>query len=166
MYNKINDFLADWKFESETTVKILSALTDKSLTQKVYDEGRTLGYLSWHLAVTISEMFEQAKINLGIKLDELNEPDSSKEILDSYKKVNDVLVKYLSENWKDENLPEELPMYGQTWKKGAVLDSLIKHQTHHRGQITVLMRQAGLAVPGIYGPSKEEWKNMGMKEAK
>ena len=76
------------------------------------------------------------------------------------------MVKYLSENWKDENLPEELPMYGQTWKKGAVLDSLIKHQTHHRGQIKVLMRQAGLAVPGIYGPSKEEWKNMGMKEAK
>ena len=26
----------------------------------------------------------------------------------------------------------------------------------------VLMRQAGLGVPGIYGPSKEEWATMGM----
>jgi len=25
-----------------------------------------------------------------------------------------------------------------------------------------LMRQAGLKVPGIYGPSKEEWALMGM----
>lgn len=29
--------------------------------------------------------------------------------------------------------------------------------------MTVLMRQAGLVVPGIYGPSKEEWANFGME---
>jgi uncharacterized damage-inducible protein DinB len=28
--------------------------------------------------------------------------------------------------------------------------------------MTVLMRQAGLPVPGLYGPSKEEWAAMGM----
>ena len=38
---------------------------------------------------------------------------------------------------------------------------LIAHQTHHRGQMTVLMRQAGLRVPGIYGPAKEEWAAFG-----
>jgi len=36
------------------------------------------------------------------------------------------------------------------------------HQTHHRAQMTVLMRQAGLKVPGVYGPSREEWSQMGM----
>jgi uncharacterized damage-inducible protein DinB len=30
------------------------------------------------------------------------------------------------------------------------------HQAHHRGQMTVLMRQAGLTVPGVYGPAREE----------
>jgi uncharacterized damage-inducible protein DinB len=29
--------------------------------------------------------------------------------------------------------------------------------------MTVLMRQAGLKVPGIYGPSYEEWLQFGMK---
>jgi uncharacterized damage-inducible protein DinB len=29
-----------------------------------------------------------------------------------------------------------------------------------RGQLTVLMRQADLKVPGVYGPSKEEWEAM------
>jgi len=43
-----------------------------------------------------------------------------------------------------------------------VLVSLITHQAHHRGQMTVLMRQAGLKVPGVYGPAREEWAAMGM----
>jgi len=37
------------------------------------------------------------------------------------------------------------------------------HQAHHRGQMTVLMRQAGMKVPGVYGPSKEEWSAFGME---
>ena len=32
---------------------------------------------------------------------------------------------------------------------------------HHRGQMTILMRQAGLLVPGMYGPSKDEWLAFG-----
>jgi len=27
----------------------------------------------------------------------------------------------------------------------------------------VLMRQAGLRVPGVYGPAKEEWESYGME---
>jgi hypothetical protein len=30
--------------------------------------------------------------------------------------------------------------------------------------MTVLMRLAGLKIPGLYGPSKEEWSRYGMKE--
>ena len=40
---------------------------------------------------------------------------------------------------------------------------VIQHQYYHRGQMTVLMRQAGLTVPDIYGPAKEEWANFGME---
>jgi uncharacterized damage-inducible protein DinB len=32
--------------------------------------------------------------------------------------------------------------------------------------MTVLMRQAGLKVPGIYGPSREEWSQFGMPPQK
>ncbi|WP_258881781.1 DinB family protein [Paenibacillus sp. sptzw28] len=31
-----------------------------------------------------------------------------------------------------------------------------RHQIHHRGQMTILIRQAGLTAPGIYGPNEEE----------
>jgi uncharacterized damage-inducible protein DinB len=59
-------------------------------------------------------------------------------------------------------LNDDISAYGQTWKKGMILKMLNGHQIHHRGQMTVLMRQAGLKVPGVYGPSKEEWAAYGM----
>ena len=59
-------------------------------------------------------------------------------------------------------LTEQIPMYGEQWPRGTTLLALILHQTHHRAQMTVLMRQAGLAVPGLYGPAREEWAAMGL----
>jgi len=59
-------------------------------------------------------------------------------------------------------LAEEINMYGEKWTRSATLASIIKHQIHHRAQMTVLMRQAGLKVPGVYGPSREEWSQYGM----
>jgi uncharacterized damage-inducible protein DinB len=53
-------------------------------------------------------------------------------------------------------------MYGVRWARGVTLRALLVHQTHHRGQMTVLMRQAGLRVPGVYGPAREEWSAYGM----
>ncbi|HUP13723.1 MAG TPA: DinB family protein, partial [Niastella sp.] len=64
-------------------------------------------------------------------------------------------------HWDDGMLEEENNLYGDPWKKGFSLWVLLIHQTHHRGQMTVLMRMTGLKVPGIYGPSKEEWEAWG-----
>ena len=66
--------------------------------------------------------------------------------------------------WDDAALQVEDDLYGETWKRGFTLTVLLNHEIHHRGQMTVLMRQAGLKVPGIYGPSKEEWAGYGTPE--
>jgi uncharacterized damage-inducible protein DinB len=42
---------------------------------------------------------------------------------------------------------------------------LIKHQEHHRGQLTVLMRQAGLNVSSVSGPVKEDWAKLNLPPA-
>src|SRR5947208_1276457 len=49
MYRSINDFLSDWKYESESTLKIFKILTDESLSKKFHEDVRTLGFLSWHI---------------------------------------------------------------------------------------------------------------------
>ena len=57
---------------------------------------------------------------------------------------------------KDEQLSSEVSHHGRTLPMDTVLSGLIRHQIHHRGQMTVLMRQAGVVVPSVYGPSREE----------
>ncbi|MCK5207046.1 MAG: hypothetical protein KAQ79_03470, partial [Cyclobacteriaceae bacterium] len=72
-------------------------------------------------------------------------------------------VKLLQEKWTDSELTGKIEVYGQQWERRKILDVLVKHQIHHRAQMTILMRLQNLEIPGIYGPSKEEWGKFGMK---
>ncbi len=163
MYRKLQDFVEYWKFESEATHKILSACTDASLGQRVGPDDRTLGRVAWHLTTSIPEMMEKTGLSVvGVTADAPCAA-SAKEIADTYRAVADSLAGQVGSRWTDSDLEVEDEMYGQKWKRGVTLGVLIAHQTHHRGQMTVLMRQAGLKVPGVYGPAREEWSGMGMK---
>ncbi|MMZ69496.1 DinB family protein [compost metagenome] len=55
---------------------------------------------------------------------------------------------------------------GQPYRKGEMLRFTLMHQAHHRGQMTVLMRQAGLRVPEVYGQTYESWIEAGMEPLK
>lgn len=162
MYYKVQDFLNDWDLETESTLKILNNLTDQSLNQRVTEQGRKLGRLAWHLIGSMSEMGALAGLTINKIEDKYIPGVSAKEIAETYSKAAAEVKTSIMDSWKDENMKDELNMYGETWTKGMTLDVVIKHQIHHRGQMTVLMRQAGLKVPGICGPSKEEWAAMGM----
>ncbi|WP_391205029.1 DinB family protein [Psychrobacillus sp. L4] len=157
MIRKLEDFLTNWKHESDSTLKILHTLTDESLHQKVYEEGRTLGQIAWHIVVTIDEMIGKTGLRFTATPHDAARPKTAKEMLEAYKESSDAMVQAIKEQWTDENLLDEKDMYGEMWPIALVLQVLTFHQTHHRGQLTILMRQAGLAVPGMYGPSKEEW---------
>jgi uncharacterized damage-inducible protein DinB len=159
MVTSIKSFLKSWEYESSSTLKILEKLTDESLRQQVYPGGRTLGRLANHILESLTEL--PSKLKLGIE-EKHADHKTAEEIARHYKQDSDNLVAAIKEKWTDANLLEKNNMYGEEWPNGVSLNVLIMHQCHHRGQMTVLMRQAGLAVPGIYGPAKEEWNAMGM----
>ena len=60
MFRTVKDFEKSFKYESDCTLKILRALTDASLQQRVAPEGRTLGRLAWHLAQSQVDMMNKA----------------------------------------------------------------------------------------------------------
>jgi uncharacterized damage-inducible protein DinB len=162
-YKSIDDFLKDWEYESGATQKVLNNLTDESLSQKVTQSGRSLGFIGWHITETIGEMM--GKTGLKVFSPDMTHwnAQSAEHLKECYKNASDSLKEKIKSQWKDEILPQEDDMYGEMWKKGETLRILIDHQIHHRGQMTVLMRQAGVKVPGFYGPTYEEWAQYGME---
>lgn len=162
MYRKIEDFQADWAYETEVTTKLFNNLTDESLNQKIVEGGRTLGFLAWHVVLTLGEMPGKVGLTIDCPPEDAEVPASAREIAETFERAARSVGEEVGKNWTDETLLTEDEMYGMIWKRGTTLSSLINHQSHHRGQMTVLMRQAGVPVVGVYGPAKEEWEAMGM----
>jgi uncharacterized damage-inducible protein DinB len=162
MYRKIADFIADWKAEEEITSNIFSRIPDEYLSSKVAGNIRSLGRLAWHITQTLTEMPHKAVIIEKDFLENELIPETFGEITRIYKKHSEQLVELLNTNWMDADLTEIIEIYVQDWEKRKILSALINHQIHHRAQMTVLMRLQNLDVPGIYGPSKEEWAIYGM----
>jgi uncharacterized damage-inducible protein DinB len=162
MYRKIQDFIEDWKAESASTIKVFSNISDKAKGKKRGEHIRSLERLAWHITQTLTEMPSRAGIISSDFLDNQPIPLDMKGIISIYERYSGELSKLVAEKWTDAGLTEKIDVYGQPWERRKVLSVLVLHQAHHRGQMTTLMRLEGLKVPGVYGPSKEEWAQFGM----
>ncbi len=162
MFRRIADFEKSWTADSEATLKVLRTLTDASLGQRVAPGERTLGRLAWHLTCTLGEMPGHVGLEVDSPAYDSEAPGSAAAIATAYETASRSLLAQVKA-WNDATLDLEDDMYGQRWTRGFTLHALLEHQIHHRGQMTVLMRQAGLKPPGIYGPAREDWASMGME---
>ncbi|MBZ5587467.1 MAG: DinB family protein [Acidobacteriia bacterium] len=160
MLTSIAQFSQIWKHESEATARVLAALTDASLVQRVTSRDRSLGEIAWHLATSIPEMMAWTGVKLAGGDHHAPPPGSAEAIREAYVQAAAALLEEVTLHWTDEALKVEDEMYGERWPRGLTLQALVFHEIHHRGAMTVLMRQAGLSVPGIYGPNREETEKM------
>jgi len=163
MYATISDFIREWNWEATLTQKVLDGLTDDSLNQKVYPEGRTLGRIAWHFTTNIPEYLA----HFGLSVDEVDNknhvPNSAKEIAEAFNRISASAIKAIEEQWTDDSLKDVQMAFGRKETNAQILMGLIKHIVHHRGQVTILMRQAGLKPFGVYGPPKEDWIHLGVE---
>ncbi len=159
----IEDFTTLWKQESAETQKVLDAITDASLSQPVTNDHRTLGRVAWHITGTVKEMMERTGLHVEGPEEHASVPSLAKAIAQTYAKSSQSLLDEVRKHWTDATLAQKDEMYGEQWTRATTLQVLVLHQVHHRGQATVLMRQAGLKVPGIYGPAKEDWAKWQME---
>jgi len=161
MFSRIDDFRESWEEETQSTLKVYRNLTDASLAQAVKPGGRTLGRIVWHTTMSLRDIMDEAKQPIPGPHGEDPQPPLP-EIIRQYEATAKVLEETVSKHWTDAMLQEKVPMYGEHWTRGRVLGVLVVHQAHHRGQMTVLMRQAGLLVPGVCGPAYEDWATYNM----
>jgi uncharacterized damage-inducible protein DinB len=164
MYHTLNEFTEEYKMESQSTLKLLKILTTESLYKTIDGKVRSIGRLTYHIAHTVAEMMGKTGLEIPFTLQNPAKDNSvtAEQIVQAYEKVVADFLSQIKEKWSDANLAETRSMYGQEWTNALTLSILLKHEIHHRGQLTVLMRLAGLVVPGVYGPAAEEWAMYGM----
>ena len=163
MFTTVEHFEKAFLNEAEGTQKIMDALTDDSLLQPVADGHWNLGRTAWHIVGAYSEVMSRTGLEFSTAKDDVPVPKSAEGIKTEYAKATKELLEQVKTGWDDATLQTEDDMYGEKWKRGTTLAILLNHEVHHRGQMTVLMRQAGLRVPGVYGPAKEDWAQYNMQ---
>jgi uncharacterized damage-inducible protein DinB len=165
MFHNAAEFLDMYGWESDCTARVLGALTDESLVQAKAEGHIDLGGLGWHVATSPAFMLNQVELKMPEFGWQTPEDLSAAKIQSTYADLS-ARTKAHAENLKPEDLQKVYHVFGMMdWPVWQMLNALIAHEVHHRGQISVLMRQAGLTVPNIYGPNFEETQQMMAKMA-
>ena len=100
MYRKIEDFIADWKSEASSTIKIFSKVTEEVKAYKAGENIRSLERLAWHITQTLTEMpFRDAIIEADF-LDSKPIPERFEQIISDYQKHSSELMKLVQEKLK------------------------------------------------------------------
>lgn len=158
----IEALLQELEQEAQTTRRVLERVPDDRLTWKPHPRSMSLGQLALHVATTpggVAEMSRQSPASVP----DFTQPPakSSGELIpaleQSVAKAREVLKGMndadLANMWRVMDGNKEvlaLPV-------GALLRSImLNHWYHHRGQLSVYLRQVGAPVPSIYGPSADE----------
>ena len=156
----------DWARESDLSLKVERALTDASLARKTDPEGRTLGDIAWHMVIMIGMTGSALGLTMDAPQRGTAVPSAAAMIADAYEKARQSLRQQAASSLTDAQLAEEIDLFSRKITREGALHALIRHQIHHRGQMTVLMRGAGLVVPSVYGPSREDSAAMRAKQGR
>lgn len=162
MFVTIEEFVNEWKQETEMTERVLDALTDQSLEQSILPGYRTLGQIAWHLVQSINYMSALGLSFEGPSGGEIA-PKEASFIASEYRRISHSMLDAVQHQWTEASLKEGTIVHDAEWLNGASLRFLIMHQAHHRGQMTVLMRQSGILIPEVYGPTYEKWIEKGQE---
>ena len=159
MYKAADEFLGQYGYESNTTTNVLKALTDASLSQAKAEGHSTLGEIAWHIATAPAYMLGEVGFDMP-KFDWETPKDLTvAKLVETYTGLSEK-IKVQAAAKSPEDLATGYRVWDMDWTTASMLGALISHEIHHRGQMSVLMRQAGLVVPSIYGPNHEQTQEM------
>jgi uncharacterized damage-inducible protein DinB len=148
--------------EAQTTRRVLERVPGDKLGWKPHEKSMSLGQLALHVA-TVPGNVAQITQQSPFPLPTFTQPSATSAAdlvpaLDaSVATACDILRSLddaaLGKIWQVVDGDKEV----MALPVGAVLRSImLNHWYHHRGQLSVYLRQLGVPVPSIYGPSADE----------
>jgi uncharacterized damage-inducible protein DinB len=159
----IDGLLQELEQEAKTTRRVLERVPDNHLTWRPHPKARTLGGLALHIAIIPGFFAELVALPSPAEAPRFIDPSpkSAAELIvtldESVAKAKKALLGMddaaLAATWRLKQGDREL----LALPRMALLRSvMLNHSYHHRGQLTVYLRELGLLVPSIYGPSADE----------
>jgi uncharacterized damage-inducible protein DinB len=158
----IQDLLQELEQEADATRRVLERVPGDRLDWKPHDKSMTLGQLAMHVANLPGAIAEVSTRDFDVKT-VIPRPSarSTTELLvvleESLTRARRLLGAMddaeLASRWRMVNGDQEL------WSvtRGQFLRSvMLNHWYHHRGQMTVYLRQTGALLPAVYGDSADE----------
>ena len=147
--------------ESAATRKCLESFSMDLFKWKPHEKSMEMGYLAVLVAEIpkwISTMINESELDFATF--EHLQPETTEDIVKHFDE-NLEAAKTDLQNLSDEELGKtfHLKSNGQTVFEGtklSMLEPVINHLVHHRGQLSVYMRLNDIAVPSIYGPSADD----------
>jgi uncharacterized damage-inducible protein DinB len=158
----IDGLLQELEMEAQTTRRVLERVPDDKLSWRPHEKSRTLGELALHIA-TVPGGVAQLVATSPAQAPQFRDPSpaSASELLPALDESISTARKTLA-GMSDETITATWRMMAGereviAMPRIAMLRSvMLNHWYHHRGQLTVYLRELGLPVPSIYGPSADE----------
>ncbi len=159
----IDPILMEFDRECSTTRKVLERVDDAHLDFRPHEKSMTMRHLAYHLA-TLPHWIGDALLADGFDLAARKPPSppaTAAEIVQTFGAAVTRAKEAMAQ------LDDAKAMGDWSLRKGAtslltlprialVRTILLNHSIHHRGQLTVYLRIAGIPVPPIYGPTADE----------
>jgi uncharacterized damage-inducible protein DinB len=158
----IESLLQELEAETPATRRVLERVPDDRLAWRPHRKSRPLGTLAFHIAHlpgALAELAVQSEVGVFNVVDPI--PTSTAEVVatldESVAKAKRVLRGMddatATAPWRlvdGDRLLIEMP------RIAFLRSTLLNHWYHHRGQLTVYLRELDVPVPAIYGPSADE----------
>jgi len=148
--------------EAQTTRRVLERVPGDRLTWKPHDRSMSLGQLALHIASMPGAIAEITQIS-PFPVPKFEQPSatSAAELVPTLEQ-SVVKARSILHTLDDADLAKiwcvmDGDRQVMALPVGAALRALmLNHWYHHRGQLSVYLRQVGVPVPSIYGPSADE----------
>lgn len=160
--------IGELKNESALTRKMLEKVPLEKANWKPHEKSMSLGRLATHIA-QIPHWISDILLNDDY---DFNEHSFMNNSASSQQELMSIFEEYLDKAMSDLEHADEASLedkwtvrrgehvFSQSKKKTALRSWALNHFIHHRGQLSVYLRLLDVAVPGMYGPSADEKRNL------
>lgn len=159
----IDSLLQELEQEAQTTRRVLERVPGAQLSWRPHQKARTLGELAMHVAIIPGAIAELAMSPSPAQVPQFTDPvpKSAADLIpaldESVAKAKKLLAGVtdatLIETWRLMKGERELFALPRVALMRSIM---LNHWYHHRGQLSVYLRELDVAIPSIYGPSGDE----------